>query len=109
MRKVYAERLSILLEEARAKLAGLLSISNVEAGLQTVGWLAKGIDAESATTAAARLNVGVTPLSRYIHDRALPQGLQLGFAAIDPKEISRGVRALALALETALGTAAPRP
>ena len=39
MREIYAERLSVLLEEARAKLAGLVEISDVEAGLQTIGWL----------------------------------------------------------------------
>jgi GntR family transcriptional regulator/MocR family aminotransferase len=101
MRKVYAERLSVLLEEARTNLAGLLTISNIEAGLQTVGWLAPGIDAESAAAAAANHNVDVTPLSRYSHHRALPQGLQLGFAAVDAKEIRRGVRDLALVLEAA--------
>src|SRR6266540_3445220 len=42
MREVYAERLSILLEEARRKLTGLLEISSVEAGLQTAGWLCAG-------------------------------------------------------------------
>ena len=31
--------------ECEGELAGVLEISNVEAGLQTVGWLAKGIDA----------------------------------------------------------------
>lgn len=37
MREVYAERLSVLMESAQQKLAGLLEISNIEAGLQTVG------------------------------------------------------------------------
>jgi GntR family transcriptional regulator / MocR family aminotransferase len=39
MREVYAERLSVLLESAREELVGLLAISEIEAGLQTVGWL----------------------------------------------------------------------
>jgi GntR family transcriptional regulator/MocR family aminotransferase len=99
MREVYADRLSVLLEEARLKLAGLLEISGVEAGLQTAGWLGGGIDAESAAAAAAKRNVGVTPLSRYSHGRAVPEGLQLGFAAVDTREIRRGVRDLAIALE----------
>ena len=43
MRGVYAERLSVLLQSARERLAGLLDISSVEAGLQTVGWLPRGI------------------------------------------------------------------
>jgi GntR family transcriptional regulator/MocR family aminotransferase len=98
MREVYAERLSVLLEEARLRLAGLLEISPVEAGLQTAGWLCGGIDAESAAVAAAGRNVDVTPLNRYSHRALAGEGLQLGFAALDVKEIRRGVRELARAL-----------
>jgi GntR family transcriptional regulator / MocR family aminotransferase len=99
MRETYAERLSVLLEEARLKLAGLLDISSVEAGLQTVGWLCDGINAEWAAAAATKHNVDVIPLNRYSERRVVPEGLQLGFAAFDPKEIRRGVRDLAIALE----------
>ena len=99
MREVYAERLSVLLEEARLRLSGLLEISGVEAGLQTAGWLCDGIDAESAAAAAAKRNVDVTPVGRYSEGRVVSAGLQLGFAALDAKEIRRGVRELAIALE----------
>ena len=102
MREVYAERLSVLLEEARLRLTGLLEISTVEAGLQTAGWLCRGINAESAAAAAAKRNVDVTPIARYAQGRTLPEGLQLGFAALDVKEIRRGVRELAIALEDEL-------
>jgi GntR family transcriptional regulator/MocR family aminotransferase len=101
MREVYAERLSVLLEEARLRLAGLLEISTVEAGLQTTGWLCGGIDAESVAAAAAKHKVEVTPVSRYSLGGAVPQALQLGFAALDVKEIRRGVREFAIALEGA--------
>lgn len=99
MREIYAERLSILLEEAHMKLAGLLQISSVEAGLQTAGWLCGGFDAESAAAVAAKHHVDVTPLGRYSQGRLMSEGLQLGFAAMDAKEIRRGVRDLAIALE----------
>lgn len=99
MRQVYAERLSVLLESARERLAGLLEISNVEAGLQTVGWLSKGIDGESATRAATKRDVEVIPLSCYSRRRLAREGLQLGFAAVDAREIRRGVKDLAAALE----------
>jgi GntR family transcriptional regulator / MocR family aminotransferase len=101
MREVYAERLAVLLEEARTKLSGLLEISSIEAGLQTVGWLQGKIDAESAAASAAKYNVNVTPLNQYTNGRVLRQGLQLGFAAVDAKEIRRGVRDLAIALQSA--------
>jgi GntR family transcriptional regulator/MocR family aminotransferase len=99
MREVYAERLSILLKGAREKLSGLLEISEIEAGLQTVGWLCKGIDGETAARAAAGRDVEVFPLSRYCRGRVAREGLQLGFAAVDEREIRRGVQELAIALE----------
>ena len=103
MREVYAERLSVLLEEAHLRLAGLLEISPVEAGLQTAVWLCGGIGAESAAVAAAERNVDVTPLNRYSQGTLAREGLQLGFAALDVKEIRRGVRELARALGTPAG------
>jgi GntR family transcriptional regulator/MocR family aminotransferase len=102
MREVYAERLSVLLDEARRRLGGLLEISGIEAGLQTVGWLCEGIDGESATRAAAARDVEVFPLSRYTRGRIAREGLQLGFAAVDAREIRRGVQDLAIALEEKL-------
>jgi GntR family transcriptional regulator / MocR family aminotransferase len=98
MRQIYAERLAVLMESARERLAGLLEISDVEAGLQTAAWLASGIDGETAASAAAARGVDVTPLSRYSRGELAREGLQLGFAAVDPREIRRGVRELAIAL-----------
>jgi GntR family transcriptional regulator/MocR family aminotransferase len=102
MREVYAERFSVLVNEARKRLDGLLEISEIEAGLQTVGWLRKGIDGESATNAAAARDVEVFPLSRYSRGRIAREGLQLGFAAVEAREIRRGVQELAIALEEEL-------
>jgi GntR family transcriptional regulator / MocR family aminotransferase len=99
MRGIYAERLSVLLQESHSRLSGLLEISRVEAGLQTVGWLSGGVSGESAAAAAAKRQVDVTPISRYGHSDPSPQGLQLGFAALENREIRRGVRELAIALE----------
>ncbi|MFY9805245.1 MAG: PLP-dependent aminotransferase family protein [Candidatus Acidiferrales bacterium] len=99
MREVYAERLSVLLESARRRLTGLLEISSIEAGLQTVGWLRGGMSGEAAATAAAKREVEVTPLSRYSGGRMAREGLQLGFAAVDVRELRRGVEELGLALE----------
>jgi GntR family transcriptional regulator/MocR family aminotransferase len=99
MREMYAERLSVLLEGARQKLAGVLEISSVEAGLQTVGWLKNGMSAPQAAAAAERHGVEVVPLSRYASGRARKDGLVLGFAAVDPRELRRGVEQLAKALK----------
>jgi GntR family transcriptional regulator/MocR family aminotransferase len=98
MREIYAQRLGVLLEEGRRHLDGLLTISDVEAGLQTVGWLADGLHAEAVTAAAARRDVQVVPISEYAVARPPREGLQLGFAAVDEVELKRGVRELAMAI-----------
>ncbi len=100
MRELYAGRLGTLLESARHELQGLLEISPIEAGLQTVGWLQKGISEKAAAKAAKSRNVDVTPLGAYSRQPLPRQGLQLGFAAVDSREIRRGVRDLAIALES---------
>jgi GntR family transcriptional regulator/MocR family aminotransferase len=100
MREVYAERRSVLLECAQQRLTGFWEIIGVEAGLQTAGWLRDGIDGEAAAKAAAARDVEVTPLSRYSWGLTVPEGLQLGFAAMDPTEIRRGTLELSAALES---------
>jgi GntR family transcriptional regulator/MocR family aminotransferase len=99
MREVYAERLSVLLEGARQKLAGRLEISSIEAGLQTPGWLAEGIDCPSIATAASARGLELVPLSQYCRGPIERDGFLLGFAAVDTREIRRGVKELASVLE----------
>jgi GntR family transcriptional regulator / MocR family aminotransferase len=99
MRELYAERLAVLVEAAHARLQGLLEIADVEAGLRTVGWLQGGISAEHAARAAAEREVEVSPLSRYAYGRTRRNGLVLGFAAVNSRELRRGVEELARALE----------
>lgn len=100
MRDIYAERLGVLIECAQSRLSGLLDVSNVEAGLQTAGWLAPGITGVRAVEAAAARRVEVGALSSYSLGKVEREGLQLGFAAVDAQEIRRGVTDLAVALES---------
>jgi len=58
-----------------------------------------GRSAERAAQAAAKHDVEVVPLGRYAWGRARRDGLVLGFAAVDGREIRRGVEQLARALE----------
>lgn len=95
MRELYAERLGVLLERAKENLAGALEISSVEAGLQTVGWLKANLRAERVAQLADERDVEVIPLSRYALGKSRPNGLVLGFAAVEPREIRRGVEELA--------------
>jgi GntR family transcriptional regulator/MocR family aminotransferase len=98
MRQVYAERSAELFDAARQELKGLLEIPPIEAGLQTVGWLCEGVNAAAAAKAAANRGVEVTPLTFCTRGRVRHEGLQLGFAALDKREIRRGARQLAIAL-----------
>ena len=70
----------------------------MEAGLQTVGWLGGRIDSDRAVRAAAQRGVDVNSLREY--GGRIAEGLQLGFAPMRPAEIQRGVRELAIALES---------
>ena len=98
MRELYAERLEAFLDAAHGRLAGLLEIPPVEAGMQTIGWLKGKMSAEQAAAAAAKHEVEVVPLSRYSRSRRT-RGLLLGFAAVDVPELRSGVERLAQALE----------
>jgi len=100
MRQLYAERLSVLVESVRRRLAGALVLSSVEAGLRTVGWLQGGVSAEKVSRAAAERSVEAVPLSRCAYGRSPRNALLLGFAAVDEKELKRGVEELARAVET---------
>ena len=100
MREIYSSRLTLLLERSVSELKGLLEISKVEAGLQTAGWLARGFTSDAACQAAAARGVEVTPISRYARRPLQRDGLILGFAAVDEREIRRGVEELATALSS---------
>lgn len=99
MRAAYAERLSVLLERAGERLAPCLEIPRVAAGLQTVGWLADGLVGEEVVRAAGERQVEVVELSRYAQRPLAREGLLLGFAAVAPPELRRGVDELATVLE----------
>jgi GntR family transcriptional regulator/MocR family aminotransferase len=99
MRELYAERLGVFLKGAREQLTGALEISAVEAGLRTVGWLRKGLSADAVANAAAARDVEVVSLSRYAYGNFRRQGLVLGFASVDTRELQRGIEELSRVLE----------
>ena len=79
MRDVYAERHAALIEGAHRWLGGRIEVRAVNAGLQTVGMLPRGMDgAELARRAAAR-DVETVSIRRYARTPLEQDGLQLGF------------------------------
>lgn len=99
MRNLYSGRLAALRDGGHEYLRGLLKISDVRAGLYTVGFLENGMSSRQAETAAATHGVEVVALDRYTFKRPDPKGVLLGFAAFDETEIRRGLRQLVAALD----------
>jgi GntR family transcriptional regulator/MocR family aminotransferase len=99
MRELYAERLEVLLEASRQHLTGLMEITGVEAGLQTVGRIRTGASADAVSEQVAHRDVELTPLHRYAWGRVRKDAVILGFAAVDARELRRGVQELASVLE----------
>jgi GntR family transcriptional regulator/MocR family aminotransferase len=99
MRELYASRLAVLRESAQRKLGELLTIPETEAGVNTIGWLGNGINAEAVAQAAAERSLEVIPLNRFALERQTPEGLLLGFGAVDDRELLRGVEDLTIAVE----------
>jgi GntR family transcriptional regulator / MocR family aminotransferase len=99
MRELYANRLGVLRESVQQKLSGLLEVPEIEAGVHTVGWLSKGFNAEAVARSAAERKVEVIPINRFALKVRMPDGLLLGFGAVDDAEIRRGVDELAACLE----------
>jgi GntR family transcriptional regulator/MocR family aminotransferase len=98
MRELYATLLTTLIEGGRRQLKGLLEISNIQAGLYTVGFLQNGMTSREAETAAAAHGVEAVSLDRYTLKHPDPKGVLLGFAAFDEAMIRDGLDRLAAAL-----------
>jgi GntR family transcriptional regulator/MocR family aminotransferase len=98
MRRVYAERQSVLVAEARRHLAGLLDVAPTESGMHLIGWLPAGQDDRAAARRAAAHDIDAQPLSAYAGRRLPRGGLLLGFTAVGEAELREGVRDLANAL-----------
>lgn len=98
MRNLYAERLATLMDGARQHLDGLLEISNVRAGLYTIGYLRNGMTSRQAETLAAAQGVEVLGVDRCTLKRPDPNALALGFGGFDEPAIRQGLIRLAKAL-----------
>jgi GntR family transcriptional regulator/MocR family aminotransferase len=97
MRNLYAGRLAALIEGGKQHLGGLLELSNVRAGLYTIGYLKNGMTSRQAEKLAAAQGIEVLAADRYTLKRPDPKALVLGFAAFDEKEIGQGLVRLAKA------------
>jgi len=98
MRDLYATRLEALIDGGREYLGGLLEISNVRAGLCTVGFLKNGMTSRQAEKASAARGVEAIGIDRYTLKRPDPNGVLLGFASHTEPAIRKAVVQLSRAL-----------
>ena len=98
MRKLYVERYRALSHGVDLHLRDYLTLSPIQAGLQTVGWLEEGLNAEVVASAAAKRSLDVVPVSRYSLKLSLPEGIQIGFAGVDSDQMEDAVKKLASAI-----------
>lgn len=98
MRNLYAERLATLKEGANYYLDGLLEISNVRAGLYTIGFLKNGMASRQAEKLAAAQGVEVLAVDRCTLRRPDPNALLLGFGGFNELATRQGLIRLARAL-----------
>ncbi len=99
MRNLYAGRLAILMEGAQQHLDGFLEISNVRAGLYTIGYLKNRMSSRQAEKLALAQGIEVLAVDRCILKRPDPKALLLGFGGFDELAIRRGLIRLARALK----------
>jgi GntR family transcriptional regulator / MocR family aminotransferase len=98
MRDLYGSRLAALIDGGKQYLGGLLEISDVRAGLYTIGFLKNGMSSRQAEKLAATQGIEVLDVDRYTLKRPDPKGVLLGFAAYPEASIRKGVVQLAKAL-----------
>jgi GntR family transcriptional regulator/MocR family aminotransferase len=97
MRTLYRERQETLLRATRQELSGRLEVCPCMTGLHLIGWLEDGREDRAAFQAAARVGVEVPPLSSYHVERPQRQGLLLGYAGSDARQIRDAVHRLSSA------------
>jgi len=94
MGELYTARFDALVRCAQRRIKDVMELSPVGAGLQIVGWLAKGIEENEACRRAAGRGVDSVALSKFTIERSMSPALVLGVACADIRAIRSGVERL---------------
>jgi GntR family transcriptional regulator / MocR family aminotransferase len=108
MRELYASRLATLREAVHSRLAGLMKIPDVEAGIYVTALLARGLKSDAVAAALAAVNVETIPIRQFVLATARPEALLLGFAPYDARQIRDGVDRMASVIDQHLRNSRPR-
>jgi len=94
MRRVYAERHRVLIQEIERQLSSECTIVGSHAGMHLTILLNKGIRDSDIVNRAAEKHLRLSPLSASYKGKASRQGLVLGFGNTEKSEIPAAVRLL---------------
>jgi GntR family transcriptional regulator/MocR family aminotransferase len=95
MRGVYRERYEALTAAVERHAAGILDVVPVNTGMHALVNVAQEIDADALMEDARAKGIEVTSTTPYTLEPASRRNaLLLGYGAIDPKAIVKGVQAL---------------
>jgi len=104
MRDLYRQRQETLVELAPRVTCGLLEVAPAAAGMQVVGYLPAGVDADAVSRAASARGVVVAPFTTgtaaVTHGRP---ALLLGYAAFDRETTRAALDALGDAIRDVMG------
>ena len=99
MRKIYAERRAVFIEQFHKLLGARFTLQIADAGLHAVAWFRSEQDSAFLERVKPRVGVKISPLSAFCIEAKLPPALLLGFAAWTPVQIREGLTRLARVLE----------
>ena len=95
VRRIYADRRRVLLEQIDKKLSPWVTYEDHQAGMQITVGLKPGIDDQRVAAEARAAGVLLAPLSYYYTDSADISGLLLGFCPCTEDEIVANIETLA--------------
>ena len=100
VRRIYADRRRVLLEQIEAKLSPWVHFEDHQAGMQITVRLMRGLDDRAIATRARQAGVLVAPLSYYYGGDQTGSGLLLGFCPYTEEEIVHNVNILQKILQS---------
>ena len=98
MRRIYAERRRLFIEQFDLHLAKWMKLQRADSGIQLVGLFHEARDDQKIAFRAAKSNINVSPLSLQYHSAKSPHGLLFGFSAADEKATRQAMQRLAQVL-----------
>jgi GntR family transcriptional regulator/MocR family aminotransferase len=108
MRELYASRLATLREAVHDKLAGVMDVPEIDAGIYVMARLARALKADVVAADLATVNVETIPMRQFVLTTARPEALLLGFAAYDARQIRDGVDRMASVIDRHVRKSRPR-